>query len=425
MRKYKWKEIMPYALLAGVMFLYHIFIHIHKMDDVAIYGDLLDYTPLLPWLEYRYQTWSSRILIDGLIVLFVEYNPWIWKLLNIGCWLLLAHSVIRLCGCKDDLELKYITVFLILIYPIFTMGSAGWCATQLNYLWPLSIGSFALTSIKYSGGDNPPSLHWSLYLIYPAATVFACSQEQMCAAILAVLAAYLVLHTIKNGIPRHAVLLGSQLLLSAAQLLFILTSPGNQARKWIEVERWMPDYPLLSFRDKLYIGFTDTMERVAFQENNYLFLIFVSVLSALVFQRAKTLLLRLFALALPAAVIAGTYFLHHEQRTVPYYLLIILCLIISFMIVCDNRQDFLVYGVVLGSGFAGRVAVGYSPSIYVSGDRTCLFLYGAVIFCTIKLLYDHKESHPKFLRTVCLLTGAVSLYCVAETLNEFIKRSLP
>lgn len=421
MQKDKYREWMPYFFLTGIMFIYHLFIHTHKMDDLAIYGDLLDYSPLLPWLKYRYETWTSRVLIDGLIVLFVEYNPWIWKLLNIGCWLLLAHSLIVLTGCRREWQIKYITVFLIFIYPIFTMGSAGWCATHLNYLWPMAFGCYALTIITVPK-DRP--LRWYRLLSYLCAAIFACSQEQMCVIFLTVMAAHLTLSVIFKTKPGHLYLKAAQFGIAAIQLFLILTCEGNQARKLVEVDRWMPDYPLLSFRDKLYIGFTDTMEIVVFPEDNAIFIIFSLILFTLVFLKTKNIVIRLFSLLLPFATLIGTFLLHGRDRGIPLYLLVIFSLIFSLGILSNNMRDFLGYGAVLGSGFISRVAVGYSPSIYVSGNRTCLFLYGTILFCMVKLLYDNRNLHPKLIPSAYWSLRIFSYICIAMNLAKFMTRYL-
>lgn len=417
----KWKEVSPYLLFIIVMFGYHLFMHTQKMDDVAIYGDLLDYSPLLPWLKFRYQTWTSRVIIDGLIVLFVEWNPWFWKIFNLGCWVLFIHSLIIITDCEESISIKYIIVFLTLSYPIFTMGSAGWCATQLNYLWPMALGTFGLTTITFTSKNVLKWYHWILYL---TATVFASNQEQMCAFILAVLATHFAVSIIfSKKLPDFSSLKFVQLLLAATQLVSVLTCKGNQERKLIEIERWMPDYPLLSFRDKIYIGFTDTIERVAFHKSNPIFLIFTIILFIMVLIKTQNLLLRVLVFFLPLTVALEVFILNIGHKNIPLQLFIVTIIIFCFVILCDNMREFLTYGVVLGSGFISRVAVGYSPSVYVSGDRTCLFLYGTIIFTIVKLLYDIKDENPKLIYCITGMTGTVAFICVLKNYIEFFSRT--
>lgn len=111
-------------------------------------------------------------------------------------------------------------------------------------------------------------------------------------------------------------------------------------------------------------------------------------------------------------------FFHMEQENVIglfIWLAMFSCLIISIYMTCENFQEMVFYSVVLGSGLATRIVVGFSPSVYVSGIRTFYFLDILIIFCMGFLLkkYYNKISADK----LRILQGGMGILAVFNVFN--------
>ena len=115
-------------------------------SKIGIFSDDLFFKkqPLsFDWLSTRYHLWSSRLLIESVVVSLLKYE-WILRAVTfliiaitpIGFYLLLKENKI-----KTDIRQCAAIVFLL---PLWIMNSAGWAATLINYWYPLTACVFAL-----------------------------------------------------------------------------------------------------------------------------------------------------------------------------------------------------------------------------------------------------------------------------------------
>lgn len=434
-----------YVIFGIVIAVYSLFMNSDRMDDVSIYSGITESGPLLEWLKFRWDTWTSRVLIDGVIVLMVAWNIWIFRILNWCMWMLLVYSIADLLQIERNKQLSYILILSFLIYPFKVMGAVGWCSVGVNYVWTSALGCYAVTSYtKLNLGAAKYSMRKKIFFAISmcSAAVFAGNQEMAC-AILCAIFGMLWFCAYKKSNQFYQIVVGMQFILVIVELLIILTCKGNYIRKLQEAERWMPEYTEFTFLDKLSIGITDTINGL-FVGGSFLCLLFAIVVCMAVFTKTRLLSLRCMAL-IPILFIIGTRFLPSlleyefsyledfweymptprqseffalEQDTIIsllMWLAVFLCLTVSVYVTCQNFQERMLYSIVLGSGLATRAVVGFSPSVYVSGSRTFYFLDVLIIFCMgymLKKYYD-RISMGK----LRLLQGGMGLLAVSSVLN--------
>lgn len=437
----------PYVIFGAVIAIYSLFMNSNRMDDATLY-DILDYSPLITWLQFRWDTWTSRVLLDGVSVLMVSWNIWIFRILNWGMWMLLVYSIAELLDIRKNRQLSYILVFAFLIYPFKVIGSVGWCNVGVIYVWTSALGCYAITSYTKLNRDitkYSKTVRILLAVSMCMAAVFAGNQEMVCAILCAVFG-MLWLFTRKKAGRFYRVLLSVQFALVVTELLVILTCKGNYIRKAQEAQRWMPEYMNFTFWDKLSIGITDTINGL-FVRESFLCLLFAIAVSMAVFARTKLLLLRCVSL-LPVLFMTGIRFLpqllqnefgylegsleymltpgrggqiafaNMEQETIIgllMWLAVFACLIISVYITCESIQEMIFYSIVLGSGLATRAVVGFSPSVYVSGSRTFYFLDVLIIFSMGYLLKRYQNRISE--RNIRMLQGGMGLLAVFSVMN--------
>ena len=121
------------AALAAV--LWHVVLSTNIGDDMVYFKTLLDGNSHLgEILAHRYETWSSRMVIEAVLIPLV-HCPLLWKILDI---VIFTSLPVLLCGLLGVTGRgRWFVAGLVLLYPFADMASAGWIATTTNYLWPL------------------------------------------------------------------------------------------------------------------------------------------------------------------------------------------------------------------------------------------------------------------------------------------------
>ena len=121
------------AALAAV--LWHVVLSTNVGDDMVYFKTLLDGNSSLgEILAHRYETWSSRMVIEAVLIPLV-HCPLLWKILDIVIFTSLPVLLGGLLGVTG--RGRWFVTGLVLLYPFADMASAGWIATTTNYLWPL------------------------------------------------------------------------------------------------------------------------------------------------------------------------------------------------------------------------------------------------------------------------------------------------
>ena len=88
--------------------------------------------------------------------------------------------------------------------------------------------------------------------------------------------------------------------------------------------------------------------------------------------------------------------LFSPKTWVPDIILTLVCLSILFSlyVILENKKTYLLTLFILTLGFASRMIMSFSPTIWVSGPRTCIFMYFSIII-TIFILYQEVYAKVK------------------------------
>lgn len=407
-RAVKW---IPHACLV----LFFVFIHLilkSNYGDDLYFSQALDQTGLLSFLQERYVTWSSRLLLEAALVLVLRLPLIVWGVLDIGMVLVLFSGLRELLAPEKGLKDSMILALLVCVYPFFHMGSAGWVTTTVNYLWPLSMAVYAISGmVRWIRGERIP---WYRWILYGSAAVFGCNNELVAMMVLAaggvgVIFAARTRKTIAVPLSGAAI--------SLAGLLFTLTAPGNGVRMASETVTWMPDFPVFTLFDKLRIGAVSTLEHFLSIPSAVLFL-FLLLTMVHVFQESKSFKKRAVS-AMPVLIQAayGVYFVAEKllfTRDINYsipeiwpisvsgvvfqgmlmasFAVMILCIAFSLAWIVKDKQTLILYLLALGAGLATRLSLSFSPTVLASSTRTYMLVY-VVLLALVFLLW--KRGLPK------------------------------
>lgn len=179
----------------------------------------------------------------------MNFGEVFWKVLNIASLMLLAVSISKLLVEKNIRKYNWVIMALILVYPLEDMSTAGWAATTINYIWPLSLGLYSLIIVKKILKNE--NIKWYEYVLSTLALIYAINVEQMCAILLAIYVPVTLYLILKKRTNIYMVI---QSMICILSLIFILTCPGNAARDISETATWFSGVCIFIIYTKILNG---------------------------------------------------------------------------------------------------------------------------------------------------------------------------
>lgn len=426
------KKNLPFLVLGLGMVLVHLLAPIPIADDVFFKGNPAG---IFDWAFYkgRYIEWSSRLILEFFVVAFLKLPSIIWRVLNSGVLVLLGVALSRLFVEKNKKVFNWFIVFLLFLFPLREMLSAGWVTISINYIWPLTFGLLALIVVNKIILDKKI---WVIeYFLSGLLMIFAVNQEIM-AVILGIVFLVSAVYLILNKRFHWFIVLGLGLCLGS--FIFTLTAPGNHLRQQAEI-RWFIDFNYISFVEKLEIGISSTLAHYVFNFN-FLFLIFSSLLAIAIFSKYKDLLYRVFALIpLVMSMVFGNGFYVIVDRLFPHlatidteitqyglitlgnftriqsYIPLLLLLMTAFVILIliyinfgNTWKSTIALGVLI-LGLISRLILAFSPTIWSSGIRTHFLMITSIIICSIMIFQDlAKRKSGQFIDNLLIAAGFIA-----------------
>lgn len=390
---YQSEKLPIYCLL----FLYAcISIFITILGDDLYFSTVPKSIGIIPYLINRYATWTSRIVIEGIMVLFASYLPlWIWKIVNIGMYYVICVSLSELLEIHSQ-KWNILLTFLIGSIPITLYKEVGWIATSNNYVWTAAAGFYVLVCLKRILQDK--HLNIVQTISFSIALLYACNQEQM-VGILGIVFTYFL---ITNRNRRHLIVPS---IFIAASLVFTLTCPGNAQRNVAEIQNWYPNFNNLTIFDKAYNGINVMME-YALLDTRFIYMLFVGTLMVGILLKRKRTIEQFIGcfpfvcsvfIQFTLKIFVGSerfeaYMPLYESIRFVAYCVIVLCIACCIVILFqENRETQRLALLIYVCGIASRIVIGLSPTVFASGERTSLFLY----FSFVMLIYMFVQEIEK------------------------------
>lgn len=401
----------PFIMFFVLVFALHVVMGFNG-DDIK-FAKVLSSSGLLDYLTFRYHNWSSRLVIESVLVILARQNMIVWKVLDCIVSTVGVYYVVKLVNKSGSHHIAFLGVLLFLMYPFHEMASAGWISTTLNYSWCFSLGVIGLVPLidRICGCDT----HKIVYPISFAALLFAVNQEQSCAVIFALGVLYMVR---MRELEWYNVFV---IVLSFASLVFILTCPGNSVRFASEIIAWYPEFAHFGILDKIYLGVVPTFGLLL--EQKIIFPLFYLVLSVMMYLKTKRRWLLYFNVFLIAGLV-GVQTISDVSSILGFSLMLpvfdgfraeallwdIGALVVSLYLLLSScvmlylafdRDIVALFVFVLG--FVSKFVIGFSPVVFVSGPRTMMFFYFALISLVLLMvskLFGEGEISLKWDRLI-------------------------
>lgn len=352
------------------------------------------------FLTWRYDVWTSRLLIEGLLIFFTKHF-FLWKLLNslilTSFLFLVNYYTASVFFNKNSQLLLLLSIFTFI--PLEQLNGAGWVATSTNYLWPVTAALFGFyplyNTIKHR------TIKFGVEVAAYLCLIFACNQELVAVCVFAwfgIVGLYEFVKTKKLNISWCI-----PIIIALFSLILILYTPGNSLRMSEEIGRWFPSFSELSFIEKIYLGVSSTIG-ILFSGSNYLFDLFLVLLAIASILKKQPLLNKVLG-SFPAVLTMmililskiGEFAYYYERLNTAQFssgacLLIICYFVLIFIslyfLFSSNLIQVCIMCLLLLMGLFSRFSLGFSPTIWGSGDRTFFIFNTCVLLISGYLLAD-------------------------------------
>lgn len=432
---------LPFAALWAVFTLAHLMFRLGTGDDVH-YAQILAQENLFAYLSRAYLHWSSRTLVD-VFVCVMNYLPGLlWRLVNPLMVVLCAHSLAVILNIRRDAGWCWFLCACLLLYPWQLMSSAGWITTSTVFLWPAALALFALSVAARAQRGEPVRRVWTGLAVL--AMLYAVTMEQVAALVFLLLAGGVVFLLAAKRRPRPLPLV--LLAEAVAGLVWFLASPGVKERFEGEQTSWFPNFGMKSVFSKLELGLSAALSELVYS-TEFVFFLLCLLTAWLVWTRYRSPLYR--ALSLPplaaalffgvlkapaAALWPGLAALtgavsgegvitlanvNAPTAFIPLVLLygIFILSLVNLYIALGHTTGSLACVYAVGCGLGSQAVMGFSPTIWVSGQRAGFFFW-LVVLGVCAHLFGQACKNKGWMRVVCAVLFcamcAVKLYALFE-----------
>ncbi len=387
--------------------LFHFFwLKLGGGDDYYFMTCLED-TDFGAFMVKRWYGWSSRLVIEGVLVLVLQQPIFVWKLLDILLSLLIAYLLCRFfCRGYGKSEMPgnislVLFLCLLLSYDFREMNSAGYMTTTINYWWPLAALFVAAWPLYLWYQEGYCRKRY--YILGTLAAVFAINQEQICVMTL-LSCLYLLVKGKIHGRKKNPYLY-LLLVISIFFTICVILCPGNAARKASNIEFWFPSYAGFNLMQKILLGWYSLLKTL-YQDINLPYFLLCAILFVAVRKKQKSIPARLLAaipllsnIGLLGVLLFGKYreypwvhlILHifdFDQSVVYYqgslpnsvrlllllYTLCCVCVVVSLFFIWGKTEHSIDALALLTIVSASKVSMGLSPTVWASSERTSIFL---------------------------------------------------
>lgn len=388
-------------------------------DDLNCLKDLVGRS-LKDYLIYRYNNWSSRLIIDGMMIMLcknVKYK--VFCVLNAATYVVMTIIISKIFNKEQNKNINIFLCFLVLLYPLSHLGSAGYIATSINYLLPLTCLFYSMYVVLQI--INNKKFSKISYIIAIITTLIACNMEQTCITFVALLFFIEIFSIIKKKDKKKNWYIIVLFAIAIIELIFIAKCPGNSVRYNSEIKKWYNNYANYGLKEKIYLGIIPTASEILNQK--IIFTVFALLLMIYTFCKSKNKILRtLSVIDFSFFLLMGTFSnltktiyqnsskffeivnsqdIYGNSIALPNLICLAIILFVSLSLIYLLYEVFdhkLEYPLILIVGFASRIMMGFSPTIFASCSRTAIILYFSALVLSLIIyreLYNDKNIKEK------------------------------
>lgn len=380
------KNYLEWLFVILLILLPSLFFDLSLGDGEAFKSISLEADNLLNFSVSRYKTWSSRQIIDLVVVVSLHLPKIIWCFIHtivVAVTMFLTKYLIQGGGGISSTN-KYSVLAMYCLFPIWDMCTAGWIPTFGNYWYPFTAALIIISLlIRHYQKKNPTqnkSKTIFSYVFLIVLTAYASNVELVTVIIFICCMAFFLYYVVylhrKYNLKLYIVIC-----VNIMSLFYILTCSGNYRRKILEADSWFKNFEMLTIFEKIRLGIIAIFKYLLYEPNTLFFLFSFFLFMCLCLKKEITHLCR-FIGSIPL-IFSSFFFLIRNISTWPLNANI-------------NYSEVMEY--------------------YLNYNGSDSLIYYAIVFCTLLVLiciiyaiftiyeYDTITFRLIFLFCLCILT---------------------
>ncbi len=430
-RRESWECLLAAGILAAAFAWFH-FSSVWASSDTLYFLNELSRVSVSELLWSRFENVTSRVVLEAILFFFLKHSPVWFYVCNTAVVILTVfmlgfygREMGKRCFRMEEAPPFFwlLTVFLFFCYPFGDMTVAGVPGSFINYVWSGTFGMAALLPLcllLMNRGEGVYSK--KLWLLSALCVIPAANMEQPAALLFFFLPAGAV-YLFRKGVKSRGILVLWGL--TICSMAFLL-SQGNAVRVEMSAQAYWPEFTELNLMQKLWNGVASTMNYLLCIPN-MIFLSFAVLLALLALSSPqKSVLWRLSGLiplfwegVILAAKAAGKllgrdllrWFNGVEDLSLGTELsplgaglpLFLQALVLgSAVLFLWQYLDTVFWKIsiigLLGIGFASRVLMGFSPTLFESHMRTFYYMYLTLLAAELCLAAGLGKCSAKYYR---------------------------
>ncbi len=375
-------------------------LHYKLIHDDNWFSSKVEEYGLFEFLSMRYETWSSRIFIEGAMWLYfkiLKYSDIFAFVFFSLCFIGVFYGLCYLLKPRTMFQ-KLVILLFVMSVPNVYFNNAGWGAVILNYIMPLGFGIFALGAVR--DVVDCKSILRLKAICYVVATLIAGNLEQYAFIFGGVLVLALMWFYIQNK--KIVFIFLAEFGALVCDVVLFLCSQGNRLRYIQETGLMRPELPELSFMDKFLSGVWYLLDVFFF--DGYILCLWFLLISLIAFvicfsQHKKVFLLLWSVLAIVFGVIfwcVKYYPVRMRGAELFYILPILLILGMGILLSMFYRRPLVIWFCLMfvGIGLCSIILLGFAPSIYVTGVRIFNGLFFILIYFVLWFWLRYADKIP-------------------------------
>lgn len=361
----------------------------------------------------QYGNWSSRTIINFFMYLFSTHNIIYFSFITALLFYVLLGSLSKIFNSENSIYVDICLCLLVLLTPFPYFSTAGWIATTTTYLWPIIAAIYAVIPLLVD-----QQMKWYQYILTSLAVIYATNNEQIMIVLLIVYITNIMIRTLKHKVNFNYKYSCLQLIFILLNFVYFILCPGNRVRSQLETAKWFPEFSKLNMINKLDIGFMTTGEHVLFSNSLLVMLLTLLIFWAHILISKKHILISgaNLGLLLVADILFDVFILTGHFRSLfnfPKLGLLnqtTITSIVQFLVYCcyiillaltyyygQNSYSYIEMISLLGGALLARIALGFSPTSYVSATRTFAVLGFTFLIMCIPLVKNILSKNRKVL----------------------------
>ena len=389
---------------------------IQTTDDYVYKNAFCDFSSFYKWVGEFYCNWSGRIIVSSLINLFTNMPIWIFKISNTVVFFIFIGAIYWICNVMfKNIKINIKAALIVCIPSLFYLinlrvinSGVIWLTGALNYFWP---ATFMLVSlIPFISELKSQKFNSKYFVIFFLSNLISAMVEQ--SGLVLVCFGIVTLIWLKIEKKKINKLLLIHFLIIFVLFMICMLAPGNIKREFVEELGWYSDFSMTTIFERFNQGFHAFMGHIV-KGNMILIVYLVGQLIYLMLKNESRnkfdcwfiviiVMYLLWAFLFKEKIIINLtsfeikkIYKYEDIIKIALNYIMIGFIGIELWYSTKDVKNGLIVSVLYFASVCSTIVLGFSPTVYASGNRVFILTDFLIILINSLLCVEIFEKNEK------------------------------